>query len=98
MKNNRCLNYEHQDGTPEPRTRDSCRGCKYSYDPGMYDPGCRHPDGFQERPQTTGIRHRKAAGRTRDKLSGSERRRVDELVKRANEAHRDGKIPGAEYR
>ena len=49
MKNNRCLHYEHQDGAPEPKTRDSCRGCKYSYDPKMYDPGCLHPDQFVPR-------------------------------------------------
>lgn len=97
-RNSSCRNYERQDGMPEPESRFSCRGCKHSADPRLYDSGCLHPDGFQERPQATENRHRKAAGRTRDKLSSSEQRRVDELIKRANEAHRDGKIPGAEYR
>ena len=105
MIENNCLHYEHQDGAPEPESRFSCRGCKHSHDPNLYDPGCRHPDGFQERPRKKKDRRfrevfkRRPAASTRDdKLSDSERRRVNELINRANEAYRDGHFPGAEYR
>ena len=48
---NDCLRYRHIWGYPYPRTPDSCRGCVYSYDPALYDPGCRHPQGVLPRNQ-----------------------------------------------
>lgn len=39
-----CLRYEHAEGFPEPGTPDSCKGCRYSKDPNLYDPGCTLPD------------------------------------------------------
>ena len=45
MVKNNCICYEHADGYPMPESRYSCRGCKNSFDPNLYDAGCRHPDG-----------------------------------------------------
>ena len=97
MENN-CLHYEHQEGAPEPGSRRSCRGCKYAHDPKLYDPVCCHPDGFKKRHQAGENRRRNTSGRTRDQLSTREQKRVEELVNRANEAHRNGKILGTECR
>ena len=49
MVRNNCIRYEHADGYPMPESRYSCRGCKNSFDPNLYDAGCRHPDGPQPR-------------------------------------------------
>ena len=46
---NNCLRYEHLDGYDEPESAYSCRGCKYSCNPDLYDGGCKHPDGLLER-------------------------------------------------
>lgn len=37
---NDCKRYTHEPGYPYPKVSDSCRGCKYSYDPALYDAGC----------------------------------------------------------
>lgn len=46
---NDCLRYQHICGYDYPRTPDSCRGCMYSYDPSLYDAGCKHPEGLLPR-------------------------------------------------
>jgi len=79
MIENNCLHYEHQDGTPEPESRWSCRGCKHSFDPERYDPGCRHPNKFSPRDP---------AIRLNDELEESKRLSKLRLIKRLNEANR----------
>ena len=46
---NDCLRYEHLDGYPYPCTAGSCKGCRHSYDPNLYDAGCKHPEGILPR-------------------------------------------------
>lgn len=48
-RRNNCHLYEHKYGYPEPETASSCRGCRFSADPGLYDAGCTHPDRCPER-------------------------------------------------
>ncbi len=58
VRGNNCLRYEHLDGYPMPESKYSCRGCRYSYDPELYDPGCKHPDGLLERDYVSAIEGR----------------------------------------
>ena len=48
---NECLNYNHDGNYPDPESASSCRGCRHSYDPSLYDGGCLHPIGYQPRQQ-----------------------------------------------
>lgn len=63
---NDCLRYRHLSGYAYPRTPDSCRGCMYSYDPALYDPGCTHPQGVLPR------KKRKAEAQTSPRISAGE--------------------------
>lgn len=47
MIKNNCQHYKHADGYPMPETSSTCRGCVNSYDPNLYDSGCKR--GFQQR-------------------------------------------------
>ena len=49
MALNACLRYAHEAGSPFPETRHSCRGCRFSADPELYDAGCTLKDGFVPR-------------------------------------------------
>lgn len=49
---NNCRNCEYQEGSPYPESEYSCRGCKNSFDPAMYDAGCKLPNGFDPRPRS----------------------------------------------
>ena len=85
---NNCLRYEHVDGYPEPESAASCRGCRYSHDPNGYDPGCTHPDGCLHR-----------RDKSSKKLTAAQRRRVDQLLAKANETCKGAKLPpNVEYR
>lgn len=57
MIKNICKHYVHETGRPFPESRYSCRGCKNSYDPNLYDAGC--PDGPQPRDKKTAAEQRK---------------------------------------
>lgn len=48
---NNCLRYQHEAGYEYPRLPDSCRGCRYSFAPELYDGGCKHPEGYLPRNQ-----------------------------------------------
>ena len=89
---NECLRYEHLDGYPTPKSSDSCRGCKYSYDPNLYSPGCKHPDGCLERNQKN--QDKKSC----DQLTAEEKRHVNDILRKVNETIRTGHPPDVEYR
>lgn len=46
---NNCRNYEYEEGRPLPESETSCRGCKNSFDPDRYDPGCKLLSGYDPR-------------------------------------------------
>lgn len=79
---NNCLRYEHLEGCDEPESAYSCRGCKHSCNPNLYDGGCKHPDGLLECSQ----------------LTAAQQRRVRDAIRKVNDAHRTGHPPDAEYR
>lgn len=87
MIKNNCPRYEHLDGYPLPESKFSCRGCKYSGDPNRYDPGCTNPDENRRRKSEDASR-RKSTKRTGQPLTVAERRRVDKLLARVNDANR----------
>ena len=89
MIKNRCGKYEHLDGYPQPETRYSCRGCKYSNDPNGYDPGCTNPDRCHQR-----IKTYKRDG----KLTAAQQRTVANIVKKVNDTMERGIPMGAEIR
>lgn len=49
MIRNNCKNYDYLDGSPYPDSEHSCRGCKNSFDPDRYDPGCKLANGYDPR-------------------------------------------------